>query len=60
MQPNVRARIGLLPAGHHYYWDQYPRLQQMGLRMYDRLRNMLEPMADIVAPELVDLSLIHI
>ncbi|MYA04533.1 MAG: hypothetical protein F4Y37_07985 [Caldilineaceae bacterium SB0664_bin_22] len=54
MQPNVRARIGLLPAGHHYYWDQYPRLKQMGLRMYDRLRNMLEPMADIVAPELVD------
>ena len=50
MNPQVRARIGLLPAGHHYYWDQYPRLKQMGLRMYDRLRNMLEPMADIVAP----------
>ena len=54
MNPQVRARIGLLPAGHHYYWDQYPRLRQMGLRMYERLRNMLEPMADIIAPELVD------
>ena len=54
MKPNVRARIGLLPTGHHYYWDQYPRLKQMGLRMYDGLCKLLEPMADIVAPELVD------
>lgn len=54
MEPKVRARIGLLPAGHHYYWDQYPRLKSMGLSMYRRLRDLLDPLADIVAPELVD------
>lgn len=50
----VRAKVGLLPTGHNYYWDQFPRLRKMGLSMYERLRAMLEPMADIVAPELVD------
>lgn len=54
MKPKVRAKIGLLPTGHHYYWDQYPRLKQMGLRMYEGLQTLLEPLADIVAPELVD------
>ena len=54
MKPQTRARIGLLPTGHHYYWEQYPRLKQMGLRMYDKLQALLEPMADVVAPELVD------
>ncbi len=54
MKPQTRARIGLLPTGHHYYWEQYPRLKQMGLRMYDKLLALLEPMADLVAPELVD------
>lgn len=54
MKPKVRAKIGLLPVGHHYYWEQFPRLKEMGLRMYDKLLKMLEPMADIVAPDLVD------
>lgn len=54
MKPKVRARIGLLSTGHHYYWDQFPRLKEMGLSMYGKLREMLEPMADIVAPDLVD------
>lgn len=50
----VRPRIGLLPTGHHYYWEQYPRLKQMGLNMYAGLRSLLEPLGDVVAPELVD------
>ena len=54
MEPQARAKIGLLPTGHHYYWDQFPRLKEMGLGMYGKLREMLEPLADIVAPDLVD------
>ena len=54
MEPKVRAKIGLLPTGHHYYWDQYPRLKEMGQGMYAKLRDMLSQYADVVAPELVD------
>ncbi len=54
MELQTRPQIGLLPTGHHYYWEQYPRLKQMGLRMYDKLLALLEPMADVVTPELVD------
>ena len=54
MKPKVRAKIGLLPTGHEYYWDQYPRLKEMGLQMFAKLSERLKPLADIVAPELVD------
>ena len=54
MQSRVRPRIGLLPAGHNYYWDQFPRLKGLGLGMYDRVRNRLSEFADVVAPDLVD------
>jgi L-arabinose isomerase len=54
MNPRARARIGLLPTGHSYYWDQYPRLKGMGLGMLAKLRQMLEELGDVVAPELVD------
>jgi L-arabinose isomerase len=54
MEPRVRPRIGLLPVGHRYYWDQFPDLKAMGQRMYARLRAMLAQFADVVAPELVD------
>jgi len=54
MQPRVRAKIGLLPTGHNYYWDQFPALKGLGLGMYERLRNVLSQMADLVVPDLVD------
>ena len=54
LKPKMRAKIGLLPTGHHYYWEQYPRLKQMGMGMYGKLRALLEPMAEVVAPDLVD------
>jgi L-arabinose isomerase len=54
VKPKVRAKIGLLPTGHNYYWDQFPRLKDLGLGMYGRLREMLAPHADVVAPDLVD------
>lgn len=49
-----RPRIGLLPTGHFYYWDQFPDLKDMGLRMYGRLREHLEGIGEVIAPELVD------
>jgi len=61
MTPNVhttasamRPRIGLLPTGHFYYWDQFPDLKAMGERMYARLRSRLEQIGDVLAPGLVD------
>ena len=50
----VRPRIGLLPTGHFYYWDQFPRLKAMGQAMYAKLRKHLEAIGDVLAPELVD------
>ena len=50
----VRPRIGVLFTGHFYYWDQFPRLKEMGMRMYNKLRGHLEDIGDIVAPDLVD------
>jgi len=38
----VKPRIGLLPIGHFYYWDQFPRLKDMGMKMYAELRENLE------------------
>ena len=54
MQPRVRAKIGLLPTGHNYYWDQFPRLKGLGLGMYAHLREILDRYADVVASDLVD------
>ena len=49
-----RAKIGLLTVGHHYYWDQYPRLKPMGERMGAKLHALIERHADIVESGLVD------
>jgi len=54
MRPSVRAKIGLLPTGHLYYWDQFPGLKEMGLSMCASLQSLLEQRADMVAPDLVD------
>ena len=50
----IRPKIGLLPTGHFYYWSQFPRLKDMGLKMYKRLLEILKEHAEIVAPDLVD------
>ncbi|MCX5642241.1 MAG: hypothetical protein NTY10_03265 [Candidatus Omnitrophica bacterium] len=49
-----RPRIGLLPTGHFYYWEQFPKLRKMGSAMYDKLRKHLEEIGDVIAPDLVD------
>lgn len=49
-----QLKIGLLPTGHHYYWEQFPRLKAMGLQMYGKLWDLLAPHGQIVAPDLVD------
>lgn len=50
----ARAKVGLLPTGHHYYWDQFPGLNERSVEMLAALRSMIEEWADVVAPELVD------
>ncbi len=47
-------KIGLLPLGHSYYWDQFPRLQEMGRRMGAKLRARLEALGEVIALDLVD------
>jgi len=54
MTARRRPRIGLLPTGHDYYWDQFPHLRGMGDAMYARLRALLDGYGDVVAPALVD------
>jgi len=46
--------IGLLPIGHFYYWDQFPELREMGMRMYQKLHANLEKIGEVRSPELVD------
>jgi L-arabinose isomerase len=50
----VRPRIGLLPTGHFYYWDQFPGLKARGQRMYTSLCERLGQIGEVVAPDLVD------
>jgi L-arabinose isomerase len=49
-----RPRIGVLPTGHRFYWDQFPNLKEMGQKMYGGLREKLEQWGDVIAPDLVD------
>lgn len=50
----VRPRIGLLPTGHLIYWGQFPGLKEMGLNMYEKIRQRLEQIGDVISPGLVD------
>ena len=50
----VRPKIGLLPTGHFRYWPQFPRLKGLGMKMYEKLLEMLKSWADVVVPDLVD------
>lgn len=54
ISPQPRAKVGLLSVGHHYYWNQFPRLKGMGERMGAKLKELIGQHADIVASELVD------
>lgn len=54
MMHKPRPRVGLLATGHQYYWDQFPRLKSLGLRMYERLKRVLSRHCDLVATDLVD------
>ena len=51
-QRMVTPRIGLLPLGHFYYWDQFPQLKRMGLNMYAKLRENLGAIGEVIAPDL--------
>ena len=50
----VRAKVGLLTAGHRYYWKQYPGLKERSTAMAESFREMIGEWGDVVAPEMVD------
>lgn len=54
LKPTVTPRIGLLPTGHKIYWDQYPKLKDMGMRMYSTLVEKLSTFGDVVTTGLAD------
>jgi L-arabinose isomerase len=49
-----KPRIGVLPTGHRFYWDQFPNLKQMGQKMFAGLCSQLQAFGELVGPELVD------
>jgi len=50
----ARPRIGLLPAGHLMYWGQFPGLKERGLNMYDKFRERVGEIGEVISPGLVD------
>ena len=54
LEPKVTPRIGLLPTGLQIYWEQYPRLRERGLAMYDQLVAGLSEFGEVFSPGLVD------
>ena len=50
----VRPRIGLLATGHMIYWGQFPKLKEKGLNMYEKYRQRLELIGEVISPDLVD------
>lgn len=53
----VRPRIGLLATGYLIYWDQFPGLKDMCMKMYSELIAHLEKIGDVVSPGLFILIL---
>ena len=51
-----RPRIGLLPTGHLFYWDQFPGLKDMCMNMHDKMVERLGQIGEVVSPGLVDTS----
>jgi len=54
LKPTVKPKIGLLPTGHKMYWEQYPGLREMGMRMYGTLVKSLETFGDVISTGLAD------
>ena len=54
VKPHLIPRIGLLSTGHKMYWNQFPGLKEMGMRMHDKLIDKLSRIGEVVTCELVD------
>jgi L-arabinose isomerase len=54
LKSKVKPRIGLLPTGHKMYWGQFPKLREMGEKMYDKLEKELRQFGEVISPGLVD------
>ena len=51
-----RPRIGLLSAGHLFYWNQFPGLKEMCMNMHAKMVERLSQIGDVLSPGLVDTS----
>ena len=49
-----RPRIGLLPTGHMYYWDQFPGLKDMCMNMHDKIVERLGQIGEVFSPGMTD------
>ena len=47
-------RIGLLPTGHLYYWDQFPGLKEMCMNMHDKTAERLNQIGEVFSPGMTD------
>lgn len=54
LKPTVTPKIGLLPTGHKLYWQQYPKLKEMGTNMYNALVEKLLGFGQVITSGLAD------
>ena len=50
----AKPKIGLLATGHLIYWDQFPGLKDMCMKLYNELITYLEKIGEVVSPGFVD------
>lgn len=49
-----KPRIGLLPMGHSFFWNQFPGLKEKCLHMGDRIAVKLMEIGDVISAEFTD------
>lgn len=56
LEPKVTPRIGLLPTGLQIYWEQYPRLRERGMAMYDQLVDGLSAFGEVIPGDILNIG----
>ncbi len=54
MRAKARAKAGLLPTAHHYYWDQFPDLHLSTGQMLGALRARMEEWGEVLTADVTD------
>ncbi len=54
LKSTITPKIGLLPTGHKFYWEQYPELKKMGTKMYEALVCGLSRIGEVKTAGLAD------